>query len=169
MSSFWSLWSEKTFLMSTPKCLGVQIFRFTWVKLMNDLPPSIKLLPQQLYMVYSFTFYPASYVVIWCSATGQVSHIYKFRKFLSISRCCCCAFDCILLLLLWITPLVNWSQMPCIPLHCFYIYIREMNPLVIQAQRPCILLHCLYIYRREMNHLVNWSYMPCIPLHCLYI
>ena len=39
--------------MSTPKCLGVQIFRFTQVKLMID-PPGIKL-PQQLYMVYSYT------------------------------------------------------------------------------------------------------------------
>ena len=34
----WSLQSKKTFLMSTPKCLGVQIFRFTQVKLMIDPP-----------------------------------------------------------------------------------------------------------------------------------
>ena len=83
-------WSEKTFLMSTPKHLGDQIFRFTWVKLMIDPhpqhqtflmstpkcledqifrftqvtltidPPSIKL-SQQLYTVYSFTFYAALY------------------------------------------------------------------------------------------------------------
>ena len=30
--------SEKTFLMSTPKCLGAQIFRFTWVKLTMNPP-----------------------------------------------------------------------------------------------------------------------------------
>ena len=30
--------SKKTFLMSTPKCLGAQIFRFTQVKLTIDPP-----------------------------------------------------------------------------------------------------------------------------------
>ena len=36
---YWSLQSKKTFLMSTPKCLGDQILSFTWVKLTID-PPS---------------------------------------------------------------------------------------------------------------------------------
>ena len=73
-STHWSSRSKKTFLMSTPKHLGVQIFRFTQVNLMID-PLGIKP-SQQLYMVYSFTFYPALYVVIWCSATGRVSHTF---------------------------------------------------------------------------------------------
>ena len=36
----WSLQSEKTLLMSTAKCLGAQIFRFTQVKLMIIPLPS---------------------------------------------------------------------------------------------------------------------------------
>ena len=89
--------SEKTFLMSTSKHVGVQIFRFTWVKLKNDPPVSN--------CHNSFTWYTALhsiqlYTVIWCSATGQVSHTFlnsdNISQFqgvvvvLLIAYCCCC-------------------------------------------------------------------------------
>ena len=83
---YWSSQSEKTLLMSTPKCPGdhicqiylgksdgrpprnlpgqrvnFSIFRFTWVKpTMNHPSMSLK---QKLDMVYSFTFYAALYML----------------------------------------------------------------------------------------------------------
>ena len=124
-------WSEKTFLMSTPKHLGDQIFRFTWVKLMIDPHPqhqtflmsTPKCLEDQIFRFTqvtltidppvsnchnSFTWYTALhsmqlYTVIWCSATGQMSHTFlnleNFCQFpgvvvvLLIAYCCCCCCE----------------------------------------------------------------------------
>ena len=76
------------------------LFRFTWVKL-PIYPPSQSLKwSQQLYIIYSFTCYPAFCVVIWSWAAGQVSHTFIIYLFIYLSISSCCASDCILLLLL---------------------------------------------------------------------
>ena len=132
------LQSKKTFLMSTPKHPGVQIFRFTQLKLTID-PPGIKL-PQQLYMVYSFTFYPALYVVIWCSTPRQVSHTFinseNFCQFpgvvvvLLIAYCCCCELH-----------INNSGSCACC---CCCVIHNNNNNMQSKAQQHLDLLHIVY-------------------------
>ena len=85
--------------------LNVQQFKFS-NDILSDIPPNKQCLKWEPIWNHhnSFTLYPALYVVMWCSATGQVSHIFITAEnaLISISSCCCCfccAFDCILLLL----------------------------------------------------------------------
>ena len=66
---------------------------------MIDAPSQSLKWSQQLYIIYSFTCYPAFCIIIWSSAAGQVSHTF-ISKYLSMNSCC--ASDCILLLLLCI-------------------------------------------------------------------
>ena len=58
--------SKKTFLMSTPKCLGAQIFRFTWVKLTMN-PPYQTVTKAvhciQLYILSSFIYIVTLYIL----------------------------------------------------------------------------------------------------------
>ena len=91
--------------------VNFSISRFTWVKCMMN-PPGISL-KQKLYMVYSFTFYAALYMLslsVQCHLelskwTGQ-SCIYCNRKCISqflyyfvmllLFCCCCCSCCCVL-------------------------------------------------------------------------
>ena len=70
----------------------------------------------QLYLLYSFI---CCHLVLSCW-TGQ-SYIYYFRTFLSIYSCCC-AFDCILLLLLCITEqqldVISYVKLPFLTTRC---------------------------------------------------
>ena len=67
--AYWSLWSKKTLLMSTPKCLGAQIFRFTQVKLMINPPFETVRALSQLFAVQCHQWEPIQ--------NSQLIRIYK--------------------------------------------------------------------------------------------
>ena len=65
----WSLCSEKTLLMSKPKCPGAQIFRFTWVKLTINPPFETARALSQLFAVQCHQWEPIQ--------NSQLIRIYK--------------------------------------------------------------------------------------------